>query len=239
MQCVILAGGLGTRLGSITRIIPKAMVPINGRPFVDYQLGWLARNSITSVVFCIAHLGEQIAAHLGHGDAFGLKVRYVEDGEVLRGTGGALRRALDAGMLAESFFVLYGDSFLPIPFPPVFEHFRGCGRAALMTVTRNEGRWDCSNVVFAPPRVALYDKRADETTRRLMTHIDYGLSVLSRNLIADHIPPGTTYDLAELYHRLSLAGDLMGYEIVERFYEIGSPAGIADFSDYVAGSPHY
>jgi len=236
MQCVILAGGLGMRLGSITRRVPKALVPINGRPFVDYQLAWLARNSVETVVFCIGHLGAQIVDHVGNGAAFGLKVRYVEDGAVLCGTGGALRRALDAGALSDHFFVLYGDSFLPIPFVPVFEHFRRCGCRALMTIMRNNGRWDRSNVVFNPPRIALYDKKcADKATHACMSHIDYGLSVLDRSLVAQQVPSNTTYDLSDLFHRLSLVGELAAHEVTERFYEIGSPEGIDDFSAYSAG----
>jgi MurNAc alpha-1-phosphate uridylyltransferase len=234
MQCVILAGGLGTRLGALTKTVPKALVPIRGRPFVDYQLDWLARNSVEAVVFCIGYLGAQIVEHVGDGAAFGLAASYVEDGEALRGTGGALRRALDAGALAESFLVLYGDSFLPISFARVFKCFQRSGCAALMTVMRNEGKWDRSNVVFAPPRVALYDKRAGEASRARMTHIDYGLSVLARDLIAERVPANTVSDLADLFRRLSLTGKLAGYEVAERFYEIGSVDGIADFTRYVA-----
>jgi NDP-sugar pyrophosphorylase family protein len=234
MQCVILAGGLGTRLGAIAKAIPKALVPINGRPFVDYQLEWLARNSVDTVVFCIGHLGAQIVDHVGDGAAFGLDVSYVDDGKVLRGTGGALRRAHDADLLADVFFVLYGDSFLPIRFEPVLDGFRARGLPALMTVMRNEGRWDRSNVVYTPPLVAVYDKKSEGAAHDRMTHIDYGLSVLTRRLIAERIPADTTFDLADLYHRLSIAGNLAGFEVAERFFEIGSPAGIADFTRFAA-----
>ena len=235
LQCAILAGGLGTRLGALAKARPKALLPIAGRAFVDYQLDWLAANDVGSVVFCIGHLGRQIVDHVGDGGRFGLAVRYVEDGERPRGTAGALRRALDAGVLGEAFCVLYGDSFLPIRVAPVFTAFRASGAAALMTVMRNENRWDRSNVVFRTPRVALYDKEADAATRAGMTHIDYGLSVLSRALIAERVPDDGAYDLADLFRDLSRSGELAGYEVDERFYEIGSPAGIADFTRYVAG----
>src|SRR5258705_5773875 len=113
MQCVILAGGLATRLWPATQTIPKLLIPINGRPFADYQLGWLARQNVTDVVYCIGYLGEQVRAAVGDGSRLGVGVRYADEGHELKGTGGALRVALDAGLLAESFFVLYGDSFLP------------------------------------------------------------------------------------------------------------------------------
>lgn len=235
MQCVILAGGLGTRLWPMTKTIPKALIPINGRPFADYQLAWLARQDIKEVVYCVGFLGEQIRSHVGNGDAAGLKVRYVDEGENLKGTAGALRLAHDAGLLAESFFVLYGDSYLPIQFAPVLAAYRTAGCPALMTVMRNQDRWDRSNVIFTPPTVTLYDKAADEATRARMAYIDYGLSVVSRDLIKRRVESDTKTDLADIFRRLSIAGELAGFEITQRFYEIGSESGIADFAKLMAG----
>jgi MurNAc alpha-1-phosphate uridylyltransferase len=234
MQCVILAGGLATRLWPMTQTIPKSLVPINGRPFAEYQLVWLARQNITDVVFCIGYLGGQIRDALGSGNRFGVNVRYADEGENLRGTGGALRLAFDAGLLDNTFFVVYGDSFLPIRFAPVLEAYRASGFRALLTVMRNENRWDASNIIFSAPLVMLYDKACNQTTRARMRYIDYGLSVFSRDLVADEIPPAPRVDLADVLKRLSLAGKLAGLEITERFYEVGSPAGIEDFSHYAA-----
>jgi NDP-sugar pyrophosphorylase family protein len=232
MQCVILAGGPGTRLWPMTQALPKALIPINGRPFADYQLAWLSRQGITDVVYCIGYLGAQIREAVGDGSRFGLAVRYADEGDELKGTGGAVRGAFDAGLLAETFFVLYGDSFLPVQFAPVLAAFRTSGCRALMTVMRNENRWDTSNAVFAAPFVTLYDKQCDEATRARMSYIDYGLSVLARDLIAEEIPAGAKTDLADLFKRMSLAGKLAGFEIAERFYEIGSQSGIAEFSRF-------
>ncbi len=236
MQCVILAGGLATRLRPVTETTPKLLVPIAGRPFADYQLQWLRRQGVTRIVYCIGYLGDRIRAAIGDGGRFGLEVRYCDEGESLMGTGGALRMALDAGLLAGVFLVLYGDSFLPIPYAPVVAAHRRSGRRALMTVMHNDDRWDRSNVVFEPPLVTLYDNGADEATRARMHHIDYGLSVFARDFVADEIPPGEVVDLAVPLKRASLAGELAGFEVTERFYEVGSTAGIADFTRYVAES---
>jgi MurNAc alpha-1-phosphate uridylyltransferase len=234
MQSVILAGGLGTRLYPITHEIPKALVPIRDKPFAAYQLAWLARQGVEEVVYCIGHKGDQIVDFVGNGSAWGLHVSYVDEGKDLKGTGGAIRLALEKTHLEDAFFVLYGDSFLPIAYPPVFEQHARSGKRALMTVLRNENRWDRSNVVYVPPLVALYDKHCDDDTRATMTHIDYGLLVLSRKLVAEEIPDGAVVDLADVLHRLSLRGDLAAFEVVERFYEVGSLAGIDDFARYVA-----
>jgi MurNAc alpha-1-phosphate uridylyltransferase len=234
MQCVILAGGLGTRLWPVTKTIPKSLIPIQGRPFADYQLAWLASQQVTEVVFCVGFLGKQIRSHIGAGAAFGLSVSYVDEGEDLKGTGGALRLAFDAELLDESFFVLYGDSFLPIEYAPVQAAYRKSGKPALMTVMQNKNRWDRSNAIFIPPNVTLYDKKCNDETRARMNYIDYGLSVLSRNLIAARVGQGAVVDLADLFKQLSVEGQLGGFEISQRFFEVGSEGGIADFASYVA-----
>src|SRR5205814_2957910 len=153
-------------------------------------------------------------------------LRYVDEGTELRGTGGALRLALDEQVLDESFFVLYGDSFLPVEFAPVWSAFEAGGSPALMTVLKNEGRWDCSNVIYAEGRVSLYAKNADPATQARMPYIDYGLSVLGRSVIAEISE--NVFDLSAGFHRLSLEGQLAGYEVTERFYEVGSPEGLRD-----------
>ena len=159
MQCVILAGGLGTRMRDVAADLPKALLPIAGKPFIHYQLQWLKRCGITEVVLSIGHQGEQIRAAVGEGSAWGLHVRYVDEGKQLRGTGGALRLAGDQGALEPVFFMMYGDSFLPIDFQAIWAYFYSRIEPALMTVMRNAGRWDQSNACFDGDHVTLYDKQ--------------------------------------------------------------------------------
>ena len=235
MQCAILAGGLGTRLRSVTADrIPKALVEICGRPFADYQLSWLAGQGVTEIVYLIGHKGDMLRDHVGDGGRFGLRVTYVDEGDRLRGTAGALRLAAAKGALHETFFTLYGDSYLPIAFPPVWEALQDSDRA-LMTVYRNAGRFDSSNVQFAEGRVVLYDKFANLEVKARMDYIDYGLSVFRRDAIEQEVEPGTKADLADLMHRLSIEGRLGGFEVKQRFYEVGSASGLRDFERYAAG----
>jgi NDP-sugar pyrophosphorylase family protein len=222
----ILAGGLATRLGPITGKIPKALLEVAGRPFITRQLEYLRGQGIKKVVLCIGHLGEQIEAVVGDGSAFGMDVGYSPDGAVLLGTGGALKKALP--LLGERFFVLYGDSFLPCDFSKVRLAFLDSGQRALMTVFRNNNRWDNSNVFFRDGHLVEYNKRAPHPE---MEHIDYGLGVLSASVF-DEEPAGPPFDLAEVYHRLSLAGELAGHEVMERFYEIGTRSGIQGAEEY-------
>jgi NDP-sugar pyrophosphorylase family protein len=234
MQCVILAGGFATRMRPLTERIPKALIPVGGRPFIDHQLGWLAGHGVTDVVLCIGYKGDDIRAHLEKDAGNGLRIRFVDEGANLRGTAGALRLALDEGALAESFLVTYGDSFLPVDFAEVFHAYQAAGRPALMTVFRNDGRWDTSNVIFDAGRVDLYDKQRRTRPAADFAFIDYGLSALSRDVIAGEVPATGTADLADLFHRLSVRGDLAGFEVGQRFYEIGSPAGLEDFERWLA-----
>jgi NDP-sugar pyrophosphorylase family protein len=230
MQCVVLAGGLGTRMRPFTDDRPKALIPIEGRPFVDHQLAHLAAHGVTDVVLSIGYRGEALRAHVGDGARFGLRVVYVDEGTKLRGTAGALRLALDEGALAERFLVIYGDSFLPIDFEDVYAAFERAGKPALMTVFRNEGRWDTSNAIFDGRLVTCYDKQRRTRPAEEFTFIDYGLGVLERRLIAERVAPEGRADLADLYFELARQGELAGYEANERFYEIGSPSGLEDFA---------
>ncbi|HSS38398.1 MAG TPA: sugar phosphate nucleotidyltransferase [Polyangia bacterium] len=233
MQCLILAGGLATRMRPLTETIPKAMIPIEGKPFVDHQLAWLVGHGVTDVVMSIGYLGGDIRAHVGGGEQFGLRVRYVDEGAKLRGTAGAVRLALDEGVLEPRFLLTYGDSFLPVDFAAVARAHEAAGTPALMTVFHNQGRWDTSNVVFDGGKVTLYDKQRRTQPPEHFAYIDYGLSAFERRVIADEIPTGATADLADLFHRLSLRGDLAGLQVRERFYEIGSPAGLEDFAAWL------
>jgi NDP-sugar pyrophosphorylase family protein len=219
----ILAGGLATRLRPITETIPKSLVDVCDEPFVAHQLRLLRSRGIDDVVLCVGYRAEQIELVIGAGAAFGLRVRYALDGAKLLGTGGAVRRAL--GMLGDEFFVLYGDSYLPCDYQAVLSSFRASGNLALMTVYRNEGRYDTSNVQFEGGSIRRYDKSVRSPA---MHHIDYGLGVFRREAFADQ-PDGIRFDLAELYQTLLAKGQLAGYEVSERFYEIGSVAGLEEF----------
>jgi N-acetyl-alpha-D-muramate 1-phosphate uridylyltransferase len=227
LPVAILAGGLAKRLRPVTETIPKALVEVAGRPFIEWQLDYLHSQGVRHVVLCLGYLGEQIEEVMGDGQRFGLGVDYSYDGDRLLGTGGALRKALP--LLDDTFFVFYGDSYLPIGFVDVEASFRAQGQPALMTVLKNGDRWDRSNVLFSDGRLLEYNKHAPSED---MAYIDYGLGVLSAGVMLDY-PEDQPFDLAEVYHRLSLDGRLAGYEVFERFYEIGSFEGLKETEDYL------
>lgn len=235
MQVVILAGGLGTRIRAISGSLPKALVPIAGVPFIFYQIEWLRKNRVTDVLVLTGYGASQIRDALNArftGDGIGC----CDEGATLRGTAGALRYAGDQGLQQDSFILLYGDSYLPIEIGPLFRASQS-GRLPTMSVLRNDGRWDRSNVKFRSGRLELYDKHVDDPAGAGMMHIDYGLSVLQNDLIERYVPAGGVMDLAEILTPLSRAGLLHGYEVTERFYEIGSVTGLQDFEAYVAAHP--
>ncbi len=226
MQCVILAGGLGTRMRPLTETCPKTLLPVHGRAFAWHQLQWLASQGIREVIYSIGHQGDMIRRYWAEQPSPVPSLRFVDEGNQLRGTAGALRLAREQGVLDESFLVIYGDSFLPVEFSPVWRAFESSNQPALMTVLRNEGRWDRSNVIYQPGRVVMYDKAAAPG----MQYIDYGLSCFRRELFDQP----THSDLAMLFHDLSLNGRLAGFLVHERFYEIGSPAGLRDLEEFLA-----
>ena len=227
MPVIILAGGLATRLRPLTERIPKALLEIEGHPFLWHQLHLLKRNGIRRVVLLVGHLGELIQKEFGDGSSLGITIDYSFDGPTLLGTAGAIRRALP--LLPTPFFVLYGDSYLPCDYRGIEAAFRQSGRSGLMTVYRNDGLYDRSNVEYINGQILKYDKR-DRTAA--MHHIDYGLGAFRPEAFAA-LPPNEPCDLAAVYQSLLATGNLAAFEVRERFYEIGSPEGIQDTAEFI------
>ena len=228
LPVVILAGGLATRMKPITEKIPKSLIEVNGKPFIRHQLDYLKSQGIQNIVLCIGHLGHMIESLIRDGKAFGLNIQYSLDGNKLLGTGGAIKKALP--LLSKDFFVLYGDSFLPIDYKDVEEAYVSSKKNALITVIKNNNQWDKSNVEFASGTLIEYNKHHPNER---MHYIDYGLSILNQSIF-DSYHQNESFDLSDLYHKLSLHDHLAGFETFDRFYEIGSQNGLKETEIYLS-----
>jgi NDP-sugar pyrophosphorylase family protein len=228
LTVAILAGGLATRLRPITETVPKSLLDVNGEPFVVHQLRLLQSKGIRRVVLCVGYLGEKVQRAIGDGSAFGIQVDYSFDGPDLLGTAGAIRNALPK--LGDSFFVMYGDSYLPCDYAAIARNFESAGVLGMMTVFRNEGKWDTSNVEFEAGKILAYSKT--ERTPR-MRYIDYGLGVFRAEAFRG-LPAGKACDLTQLYADLLHRKQLAAFEVRERFYEIGSPVGLRETVEFLA-----
>ena len=224
---VILAGGVAKRLRPITETIPKAMLTVAGEPFVAHQLRLLQKNGIRKAVICSGYLSRQIEDFVGNGSQFGLSVTFSIDGEKLLGTGGALKKALP--LLGEDFFVMYGDSYLTVDLKRVYEYFLTQSSLGLMTVIKNCNAWDNSNIVFAGGRIIAYDKKRNIPK---MDYIDYGLGILKKAAFVG-MGQREIFDLSELYQGLITQKQICGYEVIQRFYEIGSMSGLKETEAYL------
>jgi NDP-sugar pyrophosphorylase family protein len=229
LPVALLAGGLAKRMRPLTEEMPKALLDVAGEPFIFHQLRLLVERGAARVVVCAGYLGEMIRQAVGGGERFGLTVRYSFDWPNLLGTAGAIRQALP--LLGEAFFVQYGDSYLTCDYQQVQNSFRESGRLGMMTVFRNLGEWDRSNVEYENGQIRVYDKR-NQTAR--MRHIDYGLGLFRREAF-DTVPADRPCDLAELYQDLLRRGELASFEMNERFYEIGSLAGLEELRRLLGG----
>jgi len=231
---VILAGGLATRLRPITEEIPKALIDIQGKPFIAYQLRLLSESGIRKVILCVGYRGEIIQDVIGNGTKYNLHIEFSFDGPQLLGTAGSIKKVLY--LLGDHFFVLYGDSFLPCNYRKIQNAFEQIDKLAMMSVFRNEGRWDQSNVEFRDGQILAYDKKHPNPH---MQHIDYGLGVFKKasfQIVPDYQP----YDLDVLYQNLLNQNELAAYEVKERFYEIGSFSGLEEFRNFIANNlTHY
>jgi NDP-sugar pyrophosphorylase family protein len=222
MQMVILAGGRAKRMGNLTQDTPKSMLPVNGRPFLEHQLELLRQHGITEVVLCVGHLADQIKAYFGDGSRFGMHITYSEEQGRLLGTGGALKMA--EPLLEEEFLLMYGDSYLLLDYLRIMADFRRSGKPGMMVAYKNNDYYDCSNCVLEGSLVKVYDK-----TRKApeMSYIDAGLSALKRSTLS-FFDPGEEAPLEDLYAHLVERKELLAFETDQRFYEIGSKAGIEE-----------
>lgn len=229
LPVAILAGGLATRLRPITEKVPKLLVEVAGEPFFEHQIRLLKKAGLTKLVLCVGHLGEKIVELYGDGSRHGIRIEYVFDGPKLLGTGGALIQALSK--LGDAFYVLYGDSYLPIDYLAIGDFFLRSGKQGLMTVYENRELYDASNVWFSEGEIKVYDKKNKVPQ---MHHIDYGLGLFCREAF-DGFSRSEVVDLAAVQKDLVAKKQLAGYELFQRFYEIGSPAGLAELNELLAG----
>jgi NDP-sugar pyrophosphorylase family protein len=222
----LLAGGLGKRLGETVRDTPKPLLEVAGEPFLLHQLRLLARYGASRIVLCVGYLGELIEERIGNAQ-FGIQITYSYDGPSLIGTLGAVRKALPG--LGERFLILYGDTYLRLDYAAAALAWERSALPGLMTVLRNQGQWDVSNAIFDGARVTTYDKGSPHPQMRW---IDYGLGGLRADALT--LVPENVDDLADLYHELARRGELCGFAATERFYEIGTPASLAEAEDFIS-----
>lgn len=222
MQAVIFCGGLATRLRPLTKKIPKSMVEINGKPFLEYQIEILRKNNIKNIVLCIGFLGEQIKKYFGNGEKFGVDILYSEEKEKLLGTGGALKNA--EHILNEKFFTLYGDSFTTIDFQDISRYFDKFNKKGLMVVYKNYNKFDCSNVKVRGEYITNYYTNKNNKN---LVFIDYGVSIFRKSVL-NLIPPDKKESLNKIYVELIKQKELLAYRTTKRFYEIGSKKGLEE-----------
>lgn len=227
MQLVILAGGLATRLFPLTSKVPKSILEINKRPFLEYQLELLKEYEIKDVLLCLGYKGELIKNHFGDGKKFGVNLSYSFDGEKLLGTAGALKKAYK--ILNDNFILMYGDSYLPYDYWKIEEAFKNSEKLSLMVVYKNQNRFDKSNILIADDLVKVYDKTLKGEN---LEYIDAGLSILKKEVLS-LVPEDEPFDLQELYKTLISEQEMLAYEVKQRFYQIGSLEGLEEFKNLV------
>ena len=227
MQVVVLAGGLATRLGNLAKALPKSLLVIEGHPFISYQLSMLSRSGAKKVLLCVGHIGDRIKDYVGDGRSFGLEVSYSDEGKKLLGTGGALRNA--EPLLESEFSLVYGDSYFQLPIADIWKRFDAAGLPGLMVVLKNRNMYGPSNCSVDSGLVTNYAKGVAKPAHE---YIDFGFVCLRRSVLSS-IPRGTSTDLSVVLTALASKRQLSAYEVHERFYEIGSIQGLADFTQYV------
>lgn len=226
MQLVILCGGLATRLGLLAKKIPKSMILVDGKPFLEYQIEYAKQFGINDIVLCVGHISNYIENYFDDGHAFGVSIRYSYDGDKLLGPIGALKRA--SSYLDDVFFSLYGDSFVFVDYKNMYDVFFKKNKIGMMSVFQNFDKTDSSNLVVCDGRVVKYN---NEKTKD-MTFIDYGVSIFRKKAL-DFIPKNIFFSTKDFYSKLVDLNELLAYEMKKRFYHIGNPSALKEFRSFV------
>jgi NDP-sugar pyrophosphorylase family protein len=220
MQAVILAGGKGTRLRPLTYRIPKPMVHISGKPFLQHQMEFIKSFCIYEVLLLVGYLGDHIVKYFGNGAEFGVDIDYAYEKTPL-GTGGALKNA--ESQLAGEFLLLNGDTLLPIDYGELIQYFRRHNRIGAIAVYSNSEKIAPNNIAIGKSNLVMtYNKKNSQG----MTHIDAGVMVFKKEVV-DLIPGDQICSLEEeIFHKLIRAKQLVAFSTNQRFYDIGSFKGL-------------
>ena len=227
MQIVILCGGLATRLGSITKNIPKSMIKIKNKPFLEYQIENLKKSRVKDIILCVGHLSEQIKNYFGNGEKYGVNIKYSHDGDKQLGPIGALKNA--ETLVDDTFFILYGDSYLELDYQKMYSFFKNKSKLGLMAVYKNFNRFDKSNLIVKDNMIVTYGEK--ERTKD-MIYIDYGTSLLRKKSL-NLIPKNTFFKTGDFFSKLISKDELLAFEVKERFYHIGNPDALEEFKNYI------
>ncbi len=228
MQAAILVGGLGTRLGSLTKSVPKPMVLVAGKPFLEHEIGLLKGGGIDDFVLCVGHLGEKVESHFGDGGRWGVRVRYSYDGPKLLGPAGALKKA--EPLLDERFLVTYGDAYLRADYRRLMSALEKSGKLGAMAVYENHDRYGRSDVVVRDGMVARYQKSGKAPG---MDWVNFGVSALRRSALS-FVRAGRECGEEEFYGELIKRGELLAFPVKDRFYEIGTPESLKEFERFIS-----
>lgn len=227
MQAVILAGGMGTRLRPLTDKVPKTMVMVLGKPFLERQIELMKAGGIEEFVLCVGYRAEQVREHFGDGSGLGVGVTYSYDGPRLLGAAGALKKA--EGMFRDRFFVTYGDAYLRIDYRAMMKAFVASGKLGMMAVYHNMNRHGHSDLEVEDGAVVRYDKKA---AGRGLEWINFGVSALRREAL-ERVPEGVEFGEEEFYGDLIKRDELAAFPVRHRFYEIGNPTSLNEFERFL------
>jgi len=223
MQIAIICGGLATRLGELSKTIPKSMILVAGKPFLEYQIENIKRHGIKDIVLCVGHLSEKIQSYFKDGSEFGVNIKYSYDGDKLLGPIGAIKNA--EKMLKDEFFIMYGDSYISVDFQKVFSYYKENKKLALMVVFQNKDKYDKSNLKVNNNLVISHgEKDAD--------YIDYGTSILNKKTL-DFLEEDKFYSTGDFFKILIRKQELLAYEAKRRFYHIGNPEALEEIREHI------
>ena len=223
-----MAGGLATRIRPLTNKIPKSMISIEGKPFLQYQIELLSCYGIKDIILCVGYMGEKIENCFENGNKYNTRIIYSYEKEKLLGTGGALK--MTEPYLDEKFYLIWGDSYVRLNYKKMFDfHLKNSKNFDVtMAIFYNIRNFDKSNIVYKNGSIKKYDKNSTDN----MKYIDSGVMVLNKKLLS-RIPNREVFQIENLFTKLAKEEKIKPFLIKKRYYEIGSLEGLNQFSKFV------
>ncbi|MFY9484642.1 MAG: sugar phosphate nucleotidyltransferase [Patescibacteria group bacterium] len=230
-RAIVLAGGAGVKMRPLTLELPKAMIPVRGRPILEHTLDTLRRADIRNVTVLVGALGDKIRNHFGDGSAFGMKIEYVQEGK-RSGTAGGLRKAASKSSGEPSFrraspdggplLLIYGDVLADIDLKDMIEYHKDCGAKATLAVTSVDKATDWGIVRLHGTRIVSFEEKPKNHVGQ--SHlVNAGVAVIEPKLLDAMPNAGFSMLERDVFPKLARAGQLAGYLFEGQWFDIATP----------------
>ena len=230
-QVVILAGGRGTRLGELTKTIPKPMVPFYEKPFLEYLLVYFKEQGSSDFLILLGYLSEKVVDYFGDGSKWGINISY-DISAIENDTGRRIVLAKDK--IASEFLLCYCDNYCPLPLEKMAAHWRKSGTRAQATIYLNTDGYTKSNLRIEDDLVTIYDKTR---TAENLQGVEIGFLFAQKNIL-ELLPSDENCSFEKIvFPKLIEMGQLGAFTTEHRYYSVGKTERLPLTEEFLKFTP--